>query len=75
MIGSRDIRFMILWMFLTKCLRSVLLSIIIITWHLNITEESQTWLDKADLNVLCKELDEMVRLRIPDKYLAYYNWE
>jgi len=36
---------------------------------------SQTWLDEADLNVLCKELDEMVRLRIPDKYLAYYNWE
>jgi len=36
---------------------------------------SQTWLDKADLNVLCKELDEMVRIRIPDKYLAYYNWE
>jgi len=36
---------------------------------------SQTRLDKADLNVLCKELDEMVRLRIPDKYLAYYNWE
>ena len=38
-------------------------------------KNSQTWLDKADLNVLCKELDEMVRLRIPDKYLAYYNWE
>ena len=36
---------------------------------------SQTWLDKADLNVLCKELDEMVRIRIPDTYLAYYNWE
>jgi len=38
-------------------------------------KNSQIWLDKADLNVLCKELDEMVRLRIPDNYLAYYNWE
>jgi len=36
---------------------------------------SQTWFDEADLDVLCKELDEKVRLRIPDKYLAYYNWE
>jgi len=37
-------------------------------------KNSQPWFDKADLDVLFKELDEMVRIRIPDKYLAYYNW-
>jgi len=37
-------------------------------------KNSQPWFDKADLDVLCKELDQKVRLRIPDKYLAYYNW-
>jgi len=37
-------------------------------------KNSQPWFDKVDLDVLCKELDENVRIRIPDKYLAYYNW-
>ena len=37
-------------------------------------KHSQPWFDDIDLGVLCKELDENVRIRIPNKYLAYYNW-
>jgi hypothetical protein len=35
---------------------------------------SQNWYDKADLNIFVKELDEEVRLRIPDKYLKMNGW-
>jgi hypothetical protein len=37
-------------------------------------DNSQKWYDKADLDIFCAELDEQIRLRIPDKYLAHYGW-
>jgi hypothetical protein len=37
-------------------------------------DNSQKWYDKADLDIFCAELDEQIRLRIPDKYLAHFGW-
>lgn len=34
---------------------------------------SQKWYDQADLRTFCKELDDQVRLRIPDKYLNSFE--
>ncbi|MBF2477013.1 hypothetical protein IA829_13895 [Listeria seeligeri] len=36
---------------------------------------SQKWYDKADMNVFCKELQVQLELRIPDKFLEYYDWK
>ncbi|SDZ50599.1 hypothetical protein SAMN05421736_11532 [Evansella caseinilytica] len=38
-------------------------------------ENSQKWYDKADMNVFLKELDEQIKLRIPDKFLEFYGWK
>ncbi|WIW70885.1 hypothetical protein [Anaerosinus gibii] len=38
-------------------------------------ENSQRWYDEADMNVFVKELDEQIKLRIPDKFLDYYGWK
>lgn len=35
---------------------------------------SQQWYDKDDLDISVRELDEEIRLRIPDKYLKHYGW-
>lgn len=35
---------------------------------------SQQWYDKADLDIFVRELDEEIRLGIPDKYLKHYGW-
>ncbi len=36
---------------------------------------SQKWYEKADLSIFVKEMDEQIRLRIPDKYLEQYGDE
>lgn len=36
---------------------------------------SQKWYGEADLEKYCEELDEQIRLRIPDKYLIFNNWK
>ncbi|BAC15324.1 hypothetical protein [Oceanobacillus iheyensis HTE831] len=36
---------------------------------------SQKWYDQADMNLFCKELQEQVELRIPDKFLEYNGWK
>lgn len=38
-------------------------------------ENSQKSYDKADMNIFLRELEQQVKLRIPDKYLAYYGWD
>lgn len=37
-------------------------------------ENSQKWYDQSDMKMFCKELDEQIRLRIPDKFLIYNGW-
>ncbi|WP_255387549.1 hypothetical protein [Listeria sp. ILCC792] len=37
-------------------------------------ENSQKWYDKADLTVFCKELQEDLESRIPDKFLQRKGW-
>ncbi len=32
-------------------------------------------LERADIDLFIREIDEQVRLRIPDKYLEYYGWK
>ncbi|WP_017472972.1 hypothetical protein [Amphibacillus jilinensis] len=36
---------------------------------------SQEWYDKADMDVFCKELQEQLELRIPNKFLEHYGWK
>lgn len=38
-------------------------------------ENSQKWYDKADMNLFCKELEQQIELRIPDKFLEFYGWK
>lgn len=38
-------------------------------------ENSQKWYDKLDMNTFLKELEEQIKLRIPDKYLEFYGWK
>ena len=38
-------------------------------------KSSQTWYDKADINVFLKELQQQIELRIPDKFLEFYGWK
>ena len=36
---------------------------------------SQEWFEQADMKVFCKELEEQLELRIPDKFLEYHGWK
>lgn len=36
---------------------------------------SQKWYDKADMDIFCKELQEQLELRIPDKFLEHNGWK
>ncbi|MBF2519423.1 hypothetical protein IA940_05755 [Listeria marthii] len=36
---------------------------------------TQKWYDKADMDIFCKELQEQLELRIPDKFLVYNGWK
>lgn len=38
-------------------------------------ENSQKWYDKADMDIFCKELQEQLELRIPDKFLDHNGWK
>lgn len=38
-------------------------------------ENSQSWYDKADMNIFLKELEEQIKLRIPDKFLEFNGWK
>jgi len=38
-------------------------------------ENSQQWYDKADMDIFCKELEQQLELRIPDKFLEYHGWK
>ena len=38
-------------------------------------ENSQEWYEKADFDVFCKELQEQLELRIPDKFLEANGWK
>ncbi len=38
-------------------------------------KNSQEWYEKADFNVFCKELQEQLELRIPDKFLKANGWK
>lgn len=38
-------------------------------------ENSQKWYEKADFDVFCKELQEQLELRIPDKFLEANGWK
>ena len=38
-------------------------------------ENSQEWYGKADFDVFCKELQEQLELRIPDKFLEANGWK
>ena len=38
-------------------------------------ENSQKWYEKADFDVFCKELQEQIELRIPDKFLEANGWK
>ena len=38
-------------------------------------ENSQKWYEEADLDIFCKELQEQLELRIPDKFLEANGWK
>lgn len=38
-------------------------------------ENSQKWYEKTDFDVFCKELQEQLELRIPDKFLEANGWK
>ena len=38
-------------------------------------ENSQKWFDEADMNIFLKELEQQLKLRIPDKFLDFYGWK
>lgn len=38
-------------------------------------KNSQKWYEKADFDVFCKELQEQLELRIPDKFLEANGWK
>ncbi|TGA98739.1 hypothetical protein E4665_07765 [Sporolactobacillus shoreae] len=38
-------------------------------------DNSQKWYDKADMDIFLKELEEQLKLRIPDKFLEHYGWK
>lgn len=38
-------------------------------------ESSQEWYDQADMNIFLKELEQQIKLRIPDKFLEFYGWK
>ena len=37
-------------------------------------KNSQEWYEKADFDIFCKELQEELELRIPDKFLKARGW-
>jgi hypothetical protein len=38
-------------------------------------ENSQKWYEKADFDIFCKELQEQLELRIPNKFLEANGWK
>lgn len=38
-------------------------------------KNSQEWYEKADFDIFCKELQEQLELRIPDKFLEANGWK
>ena len=38
-------------------------------------ENSQKWYEQVDFDILCKELQEQLELRIPDKFLEANGWK
>ena len=38
-------------------------------------ENSQKWYEEADFDIFCKELQEQLELRIPDKFLEANGWK
>ncbi|MFL0251967.1 hypothetical protein ACJDT4_16225 [Clostridium neuense] len=38
-------------------------------------KNSQKWYEKADFDIFCKELQQQLELRIPDKFLEAYGWK
>ena len=38
-------------------------------------ENSQKWYEQTDFDILCKELQEQLELRIPDKFLEANGWK
>lgn len=38
-------------------------------------KNSQEWYEKADFDIFCKELQEDLELRIPDKFLKAHGWK
>ena len=38
-------------------------------------ENSQEWYEKADMNIFCRELEQQIELRIPDKFLIANGWK
>ncbi|SMC21987.1 hypothetical protein SAMN02745134_01505 [Clostridium acidisoli DSM 12555] len=38
-------------------------------------KNSQKWYEKADFDVFCKELQQQLELRIPDKFLEANSWK
>ncbi|WP_239256414.1 hypothetical protein [Listeria ilorinensis] len=38
-------------------------------------ESSQQWFDKADFKKYCRDIQQEIEIRIPDKFLRYKGWK